>query len=88
MPLDRSEIAKVVEDTAHSLFAGKKPSTLAIKREFRDVGRRLGYYIASGGFYGTAPDLDGEWLYDLTWYVSHDGFFESLPLNRRVRKPT
>jgi hypothetical protein len=80
MPIDRDEIAKIVEDTACLLFAGAKPPTLAIKREFRDVGRRHGYFIAAGGFYGTAPDLDGEWLYDLTWYVGHDGFFESLPL--------
>ena len=39
MPRSRSDLADVVEQTAHALFAGAMPTTLAIRQEFRDIAR-------------------------------------------------
>lgn len=76
MPRSRSDIADIVEQGARAVFAGVKPTTVAIKQEFRDIGRRLGYYVAASGCNAD----DGEWLYDLVWYVESNGFFVLQPL--------
>jgi hypothetical protein len=86
--MDAKAIAAQVEQAARKAFGGGKlyelwrdvgrsSTTAAIKQIFHDLGIKLGFRTAWSGC-----KTDGEWLYDLVWFVEDEAriYTTRLPL--------
>jgi len=76
------EVAKISFDgsllTKH-LRGSFLTATKNIKQVFGDLGKDFGFVVAASGYAGAD---DGEWLYDMSWFVSDpkSGLFLRQPL--------
>ena len=70
------EHVEQITTTARACFdAGCQPTSV-LMLAFRALGKKLGYQVAS-----KHCDADfGEWLYDMSWSKTKEGFFVSQPL--------
>ncbi|MGH7949076.1 MAG: hypothetical protein ACREQF_07630 [Candidatus Binataceae bacterium] len=78
--MDRIQLANRVEQEAKDSFGGTRlvdflrtgwrSATDSVKKTFCDLGRELGFQVAAAGYRGADQ---GEWLYDMVWYVLEDG---------------
>ena len=73
--IPRDEIAAQILRVAEDSFGGNRltghlqagSATKYIKQVFGDLGKSLGFTVAAAGY---ARADDGEWLYDMSWFVS------------------
>ncbi len=87
MAMNRDELARRVEDHARVEFSktpltqllrgGYPHATKTVKAIFCELGKSLGYEVAAAGCRGAD---EGEWLYDLVWYVMDSGLIIQQPM--------
>jgi hypothetical protein len=81
MQVDRDQLSTQIEQAAREAFEGSRLSTLlkrgftpateGVKQVFGDLGHQLGYKVAAKDY---LPKDEGEWLYDMVWFVYEYGF--------------
>jgi len=64
---------------------GRTPSTHHIKKTFGDLGKSLGYDVAASGYVGATQ---GEWLYDMVWFVGGGVYEQILVLESELLRGT
>jgi hypothetical protein len=84
--LNRVELADRIEREAKIVFEQisiiellrKSPAaaTKEVKKVFGDLGHSLEFQVAAADF----PGEEGEWRYDMIWYVLENGFQIRLPM--------
>ena len=67
------------------LRAGGRSTTMSVKERFGDLGRRLGYKVAAAGYRHAD---EGEWLYDMVWYLLDKRHDDASDYGARVRVET